>query len=422
MDSERRRGSLTCGRSVLLVAVLATTACADDSPEVTPPAAGTTGTSGAGTAVSTSARSGGSFVALGPLVEQGMREMAIPAAIVLARTPDGTWTAAFGTREIGVDDPVTTEDHFRIGSNTKTMTGTVLLQLVDDGLIALNDPVSKYRPDVPNGDNITIAQLLDMRSGLKSYTVLETFNRTLDDDPSRAWDPEELAAIGLAEPVSFAPGTSWEYSNTNTVLAGLIVEQITGMPLADVFADRIFEPLEMHDTLLPAVDDATIPEPHPHGYMFGTNVSTLTPEGAVLSAAERAQAIAGTLLPGDYTDLNPSWGWAAGAGISTVDDLATYVEALVGGGLLSDELQQQRLDSVVPVDPTNSQSAGYGLALASFGPMLGHDGSLPGFQSFMGHDPDTGTTLIIATTLQAGPAGEQTANQLAMAIIPELYS
>ena len=149
MDSERRRGSLTCGRSVLLVAVLATTACADDSPEVTPPAAGTTGTSGTGTAVSTSARSGGSFVALGPLVEQRMREMAIPAAIVLARTPDGTWTAAFGTREIGVDDPVTTQDHFRIGSNTKTMTGTVLLQLVDDGLIALERPgveVSARRP------------------------------------------------------------------------------------------------------------------------------------------------------------------------------------------------------------------------------------------------------------------------------------
>src|SRR5215218_589940 len=122
--------------------------------------------------------------------------------------------------------------------------------------------------------------------------------------------------------------------------------------------------------------------------MFGTNVSTLTPEGAILPEAEQAKALAGTLLPGDYTDLNPSWGWAAGAGISTVDDLATYVEALVGGGLLSDELQQQRLDSVVPVDPTNSQSAAYGLALARFGPMLGHDGSLPGFQSFMGHDPD----------------------------------
>jgi len=362
-----------------------------------------------------------SLAALQPLVEQRMAEMAVPGAIVLVRTPEVTWTEAFGTRELGVDDPVTTDDHFRIGSNTKTMTGTALLQLVDDGLVALDDPVSKYRPDVPNGDNITVAQLLDMRSGLKSYTTLESFNQTMDDDPSRAWDPEELLAIGLSEPVSFAPGTGWEYSNTNTVLAGLIVEQVTEEPLADVLAERIFEPLGMSDTLLPAIEDATIPEPYPHGYMFGTNVSTFTPEGTVLPDDQQAQARAGTLRPADYTDLNPSWGWAAGAGISTVEDLATYVEALVGGGLLSDDLQQQRLASVQPVDPANPQSAGYGLALAQFGPMLGHDGSLPGYQSFMGHDPATGTTLIIVTTLQAGPAGEQTANQLAMAIIPQLY-
>jgi D-alanyl-D-alanine carboxypeptidase len=351
-----------------------------------------------------------------------MREMAIPAAIVLARTHDGAWSAAFGTRELGVDDPVTTADHVRIGSNTKTMTGTALLQLVDDGLIALDDPVSDHRPDVPNGDHISIAQLLEMRSGLQSYTVLESFNRTLDDDPARAWDPEELVAIGLAEPVSFAPGTSWEYSNTNTVLAGLIVEQVTGRPLAETFAERIFGPLGMVDTVLPAIGDATLAAPHPRGYMFGTNVSTLHPEGTVLPAAEQARARSGTLRPGDYTDLNPSWAWAAGAAISTVDDLATYVEALVGGGLLSDELQQQRLASVVPVQPTDPESAGYGLALARFGPMLGHDGSLPGFQSFMGHDPDAGTTLVIVTTLQAGPAGEQPANQLAKALIPELYA
>jgi D-alanyl-D-alanine carboxypeptidase len=350
-----------------------------------------------------------------------MNEMAIPGAIVLVRTPEETWTEAFGTREIGVDEPVSTDDHFRIGSNTKTMTGTALLQLVDAGLIALDDAVAKYRPDVPNGGNITVAQLLDMRSGLKSYTVLESFNQTMDDEPARAWDPEELVAIGLGEQVSFDPGTGWEYSNTNTVLAGLIVEQITGQPLAEVFTERIFEPLGMNHTVLPTVDDASIPNPHPHGYMFGTNVSTLTPDGTILPADQQAAARAGTLRPDDYTDLNPSWGWAAGAGISTVEDLATYVEALVGGGLLRDELQHLRLDSIVAVDPSNPQSAGYGLALARFGPMLGHDGSLPGYQSFMGHDPDTGNTLIIVATLQFGPAGEETANQLAMTIIQEMY-
>jgi D-alanyl-D-alanine carboxypeptidase len=256
---------------------------------------------------------------------------------------------------------------------------------------------------------------------LPSYTTLRSFNQTMDDEPERAWDPEELVAIGLAEPVSFKPGTGWEYSNTNTVLAGLIVEQITGRPLAEVLAERIFEPLGMDHTLLPAVDDATIPDPHPHGYLFGTNVSTLNPGDAILPVDQQAAARAGSLRPGDYTSLNPSWGWAAGAGISTVRDLAIFVEVLVGGGLLSDELQQQRLDSITSVDPGNPNSAGYGLAIARFGPMLGHDGSLPGYQSFMGHDPSTGTTLIIVATLQFGPAGEEPANQLAMTVIEQLY-
>ena len=133
-------------------------------------------------------------------------------------------------------------------------------------------------------------------------------------------------------------------------------------------------------------------------------------------------ARAGTLRPGDYTDLNLSWGWAAGAGISTVGDLATYVEALVGGDLLSDGLQRERLASVPPPDPDDPGLAAYGLALARFGPMLGHDGSLPGFQSFMGHDPDRGVTLIVVTTLQFGPAGEQPANEIAKAILGELYA
>jgi D-alanyl-D-alanine carboxypeptidase len=155
--------------------------------------------------------------------------------------------------------------------------------------------------------------------------------------------------------------------------------------------------------------------------MFGTNVSTLTPAGTVLPEDQQAVARARTLLPGDHTDLNPSWGWAAGAGISTVADLATYVEALVGGGLLSEELQRRRLDSLTPAVPGDATSAAYGLALARFGPMIGHDGSLPGFQSFMGHDPDHGNTLIVVTTLQFGPAGEQTANELAKAVIAELY-
>jgi len=361
----------------------------------------------------------GNEAALRSIVEEKMAEMLVPGAVVLVRTPSSNFLEAFGTRQVDEEDPVTVDDHFRIGSNTKTMTGTVLLQLVDEGLIALDDPVSDYRPEVPNGDNITIEQLLTMRSGLFSYSELESFNQILDDDPERVWRPEELAALGLAEPPYFPPGEGWHYSNTNTVLAGLIIEQLTGERLEQVFNERLYEPLDLTQTSFPAIEDASIPSPHPRGYLYGTNVSTMA--DAALSPDQQAAARAGTLLPNDVTNLNPSWGWAAGAAISTAEELATYVEALIGGTYLSPQLQQQRLDSIERSDPNDPSSAGYGIALAQFGPMLGHDGSLPGFQSFMANDPERDITLIVLCNLQAGPAGEQVANEIARALIGELY-
>ncbi|MCW4354280.1 beta-lactamase family protein [Hoyosella sp. YIM 151337] len=359
--------------------------------------------------------------ALTPVIESTMDDMLTPGAVVLVRGPGTEWIEAFGTRVAGEDDPVTVDDHFRIGSNTKTMTGTVVLQLVDEGEIGLDDPVSDYRDDVPNGENITIRQILDMRSGLYSYSELESFNQTLDDDPARVWDPEELLALGLAEDPYFPPGEGYHYSNTNTVLAGLIVEQITEQPLEEVLEERIFSELDLADTRFPAITDVSIPDPHPRGYLFGTNVSTL--ESPRLTDDEIAAAQAGELLPNDVTDMNPSWGWAAGAGISTAQDLADYVEALVGSDtFLTPGLQSERLASIEPVDPDNPASPGYGLALAQFSHMLGHDGSLPGFQSFMGYDPDNQITLIVLCNLQDGPEGQGgTANELARAIMGELY-
>ena len=364
---------------------------------------------------------GTSFAArLAPGIEELMTANVIPGAVVLVRSPEESWTRAFGTRIVAEDVPVTVSDYFRVGSNTKTMVGTVMLQLVEEELISLDDPVSTYRPDVPNGDNITIAQLLDMRSGLASYTKIPAFNQTMDDDPTKAWDPEELLALGLAEPPGFEPpGTGYLYSNTNTVLAGLIIEQLTGQPLEDVLAERIFEPLGLPRTSMPAVTDGSLPDPHPNGYLFGTNVSTI--ETSELSPEDQAAALAGELLPNDVTDLNPSWGWAAGAAISTADELATYVEALVGGGLLSEEMQQLRLDSIRPTVDGNPSSLGYGLALAKFGPMIGHNGSLPGYQSFMTHDPERDLTLIVFANIQAVPSGAGAADLLAGYVMGELY-
>ena len=358
--------------------------------------------------------------AIDDAVEGALEETTTPGAVVLLRQGDTEYLAAYGTREYGGGDAVTVDDHFRIGSNTKTMTGTVILQLVDEGKLALDDPVSDYVPEVPNGENITITQLLNMRSGLHNYSELISFNRILDEDPQKVWQPEELVAMGLAEEPYFPPGDGYHYSNTNTVLLGMIIEEVTGNSADDEFRSRIFEPLGLDETLLPALDDPSIPDPHPRGYLWGTNESTAV--DPALPVDEQEAALAGDIQPNDVTEDSPSWGWTAGAAISTAGDLATYVEALIGGGLLSTELQAVRLDSLQPVDADDPQSAQYGLALAQLGPLLGHDGSLPGFQSVMGHDPATGLTMIVFTNLQAAPDGAQTADLIAERLIPVLYA
>src|SRR5581483_622324 len=167
--------------------------------------------------------------ALRPQLVQLLQTLLVPSAAVIVRSPRlGDWSATFGTRQLGGAQPVTLADHVRIGSNTKPMTGTVILQLVDEDALSLDDPVSKYRPDVPNGDQITITQLLNMRSGLYNYSESAEFNQALDDTPNRVWKPHDLLAIAFQQPPYFAPGTGYHYSNTNTVLLGLIIEQLTG--------------------------------------------------------------------------------------------------------------------------------------------------------------------------------------------------
>ncbi|MGX5696023.1 serine hydrolase domain-containing protein [Agromyces soli] len=346
--------------------------------------------------------------------EAKAEELGVPGAVLLLRTPDGEFTASYGAR--GLDDPTppTVDDHVRIGSNTKTMTGTVILQLVEEGKLSLDDPVSKYRPDVPNGDAITIEQLLTMRSGLHNYTEMLPLNQGLDDDPQRVWQPEELIAMGLSGEPYFAPGEGWHYSNTNTVLLGRIAEQLDGEPLPQIFERRLFEPLGLERTSLPELEVNTLPEPFAYGYAFGTNVETMT--DSRLDDATIAAARDGSIAPTDHTEDNPSWAWAAGSGISTATELADWVEALVGGELLGDELQQARLDSPQPREP-GSAAAGYGWAMAKFGDYYGHTGELPGYNSFMGHDPETGVTVVVWANLAPTPEGEDPASVIARDVI-----
>lgn len=409
-------GMSACLAGGSLVVALALTGCSSDESDTG--SATSSAPTTASAASSTVALQKIDLATLDGIVKSVAENLQIPGAVAILKTPDGDLTVKYGTGARGQNNPVDPAEHVRIGSNTKTMTGTVILQLVQEGKIKLDDPVSKFRSDVPNGDNITIEQLLDMRSGLFNYTETAELNQTLDDDPQKQWKPEELLALGFANPPYFPPGQGYHYSNTNIVLLGLIAESLDGKPLPQIFQSRLFGPLGLTGTSFPDTADDTIPAPYSHGYVFGTNMDTLT--DPALPEPMQAAAEDGSLQPNDVTNVNPSWAWAAGAGISTANDLVTWVQALVGGKLLGADLQAQRLASVQPTSP-DSGSAEYGWGIAKMGPMFGHTGELPGYNSFMGHDPVNKVTLVVWANLAPAANGQDPATTMAKEIIGKVY-
>ena len=356
-------------------------------------------------------------------VEATAKELLLPGVMVLLHTPQGRFAFGHGTTELGGRTPPRADTSFRIASNTKTMTAAVIVQLVQEGKMRFDDRVSRYVQGIPNGDDITIGQLLKMRSGLYNYTSAPELAESLDRDPTRVWAPEELLAIAFKHPPAFAPGREYEYCNTNYVLLGLIAEKLEGKPLADIFQDRLFRPLGMKATLLPASTSNAIPEPYAHGYLYGSSSYALA--DAPYPADFIAAAKAGTLKPNDDTDQNPSYAFAAGGGISTADDLATWMRALVGGKVFDAAYQRQWLDSPEPQDPRTpeGQRYGYGISLITFGPnrVYFHGGEMPGYNSFMGYDPVNDVTLVIWTSLTVSLDGQPPANTLMLKMLDQIY-
>ena len=247
---------------------------------------------------------------------------------------------------------------------------------------------------------------------------------SLHADPTRVWTPQELLAIAFARPPNFAPGTEFEYCNTNYALLGLIIERVDGKPLARSMQDRLFGPLGLKNTELPASTVNTIPEPYSHGYLYGSSSVALvgTPP---YTPAIKAAARAGTLLPNDYTGVNPSIAAAAGGAISTADDLAVWIEALVGGRVLNAEYQRRWLDSLKPEDPSKpeGQKYGYGVSQLSWGPntIYFHGGETPGYNSKISYDPANRMTLIVWTNLPVSLDEQQTANTLWVKVLDQIY-
>jgi D-alanyl-D-alanine carboxypeptidase len=322
-----------------------------------------------------------------------MQRERIPGAIVAIRTPKwGRWVTTLCTANIYTGTRMSSTDHMRVGSITKTLTATIILQLAQRHRISLDAPVSTYWSGVPNGHRITIRHMLNMTSGLYNYSEDPAFNRRLDTNPSYIWSPLQLLHIAFSHHVYFQPGKGWHYSNTNYILLGLIAEKLTKHSLGYDFERSIFRPLSMTETSL-ADKSPNMPKPHAHGYLFIGNLASLAAPTLTGKAAAWADWSAGN--PTDETYASPSWAWAAGGAISTTRDLLKWGPALATGkGVLNAAMQHQRISNLVPTSPAPGAPL-YGLGIAKFAGFLGHDGQLPGYNSFVGYDPSLRATIVV---------------------------
>jgi D-alanyl-D-alanine carboxypeptidase len=310
-------------------------------------------------------------VRLDQAIAAKVTEMGVPGAIVGISVPGRVdYLTAVGVADTATGAPMTTADHTRIGSVTKTFTGTAILQLVDEGLIRLSDPISRYVDGVPSGDQITLDMLGRMRSGLFNYSEDDGFQQRIFAESPSGPDAfpitaRELLETAFAHPLNFPPGTEFEYSNTNTVLLGMVVERVTGLPLGDYLEQRIFAPVGLAQTSYPAT--GSMPEPFAHGY-------TKMPDDTVA----------------DTAFWNPAWTDAAGRIVSDYADMKLWGAALGRGTLLKPETQAQRIrtEGAYP-------GVGYGFAIFNTHGWLGHNGDIPGFATVVVYLPEQDATLVV---------------------------
>jgi D-alanyl-D-alanine carboxypeptidase len=304
-------------------------------------------------------------------IETAMKEASIPGAIVGIWAPEGEYVKTFGVADEATNAPMETGFFHRIGSISKTFTTDALLILVDQGMVSLDDPISKYVPGVPSGDEITLRNLARMSSGLTTYDESDEFVDGYLADPSQSYTPSQMLAFALDKPATFEAGTEFAYSNTNTTLIGLVVEKVSGQSLAEFVTEHILVPLNMTHTSYPT--SAAIPDPHAQGY---TKVGD-------------SEEIA--------TAWNPSWGWGAGNMISTLEDMKIWAKEIGTGSLLEPETQQERINSNVRwLDDTT-----YGLGIFNADGWLGHSGSIFGYQTLVLYLPEQQTSLVFFTNSDA---------------------
>ncbi|MFF4546929.1 serine hydrolase domain-containing protein [Streptomyces sp. NPDC001406] len=306
-----------------------------------------------------------------------------PGAMARIDDNGAMYRATYGFADRSTRRAIGGDDRFRVGSVTKTFSAVVLLQLADEHRLTLDAPVNRYLPGLLPDDRITVRHVLSHRSGLYDYTN-DMFARSVSGFESvrnKVFTYRQLVKLSLAKPRTNAPGAAYSYSNTNFVVAGMLIEKLTGHPVRTEYENRIFKPLRLKDTFY-VHPDKKLPGRYTRGY--------LTPDTA------------GAPLV-DATEQTLSWAQSAGAIISSTRDLNTFYSALVRGRLTS----SARLAEMERWTPVNSTTA-YGLGLRrrtlSCGiSVYGHTGVVQGYYTYAFTTKDGRRSLAaVATTSNNG--------------------
>jgi D-alanyl-D-alanine carboxypeptidase len=322
------------------------------------------------------------------LQERLDRLIEVGAAGVQFRLADGDdlFLARAGVAQLDGTAPMPYDGRFRAACITKTFVSTVVLQLVTEGVVKLDEPVDTYLPGLlPDGRQVLVRNLLQHTSGL--YNHADSFQRPgvrFLRDRYKHYDTIDLVSVATAKPLNFEPGTKFEYSNTNYLVLGMLIEKVTGKDYAAQIHERIVTPLGLSGTYVPDEDDPEIHGEHAHGYMMINGKSE------------------------DVTRMNPSEARSAGSIISTTPDLDRFLTALVTGKLLSGSAFAEMTHRVPSEWVTLPMSAGYGLGFmplqTSCGlDLWGHGGGIPGYATFIGATLDGRKRVITSITLNIDP-------------------
>ncbi len=301
------------------------------------------------------------------VVEGSMSHMDAGGIIVgVALQGTEVFLGAAGTADENSGEAMATSHRLRIGSVTKTFVAAVILQLVDEGVLSLDDPVSLYVDILARGDDITIRHLLSHTSGLSEFS----YAREVQEGMTSTWTDEELVSFVADTPLLSEPGTTWSYANTNYVLLGMIVEAATGQEWDEAVEDRFIGPLGLAQTHAPGPGDGwtdTVP-----AYVSTTDATAT---------------------------VHPSAVGASGAMESSAVDLLVWGEAMMGGALHSAETRAQMLaDPVVVVADTVWVGLGvyqWDEAYAGEDPEIWHNGALNGYSAWLGHRVEAGETVVV---------------------------